>query len=376
MNCDANSLIQSAQCLRCIPRGMLREVWTYLLCKVANQGLSTKCSDLQVTYTGKWLGPVQWDVGCDIGIAGVQINGSDPVNQPAGLWLKSSFVYNETGAPLGGLTTLSFPNLVGVVLGSLSPSTLPALTSLSYPALQYVDVNFSPTTMAALTTLSVPLLAYVGGNFSPSTMGVLTTLSLPSLTYVGGVFGAGTMAALTSLSAPQLAYVGGNFSPGTMALLTSLSLPILSYVGGNFNLGPMASLASVSLPSLKYLGVSISLSSMAALTSFSAPAMVNYAGTNITMNSANGNIASVVLGTVGTLKSMVTTINISGQKLDAASVNGILALLVSLDGNNGTTLWGAGKTLTINGGTNAAPSGQGVADKATLQGRGATVTTN
>jgi hypothetical protein len=85
----------------------------------------------------------------------------------------------------------------------------------------------------------------------------------------------------------------------------------------------------------------------------------------------------MTLGTIGTLKAINgATINVSGQALTSASVNAILHLLVSLDGTNGTTLWGSGKTLTINGGTNAAPSGQGATDKATLQGRGATITTN
>ncbi len=115
---------------------------------------------------------------------------------------------------------------------------------------------------------------------------------------------------------------------------------------------------------------------MASLTTASFAGMVAY-GSTITINSGLGNLTSVTLGTIGTLKSIAgATINISGQKLTQANVNAILALLVSLDGTNGTTLWGAGKTLTINGGTNGAPSGQGITDKATLQGRGATITTN
>jgi hypothetical protein len=104
--------------------------------------------------------------------------------------------------------------------------------------------------------------------------------------------------------------------------------------------------------------------------------MITYKGT-IVVSVGFGNIVTVTLGTPGVLKSIAgATINISGQKLDAASVNGILALLVSLDGTNGTTLWGAGKTVNLSGGTSAAPSGQGILDKATLIARTATVTTN
>jgi hypothetical protein len=50
--------------------------------------------------------------------------------------------------------------------------------------------------------------------------------------------------------------------------------------------------------------------------------------------------------------------------------------LVSLDGTNGTTEWGGGNTVDISGGTNAAPTGQGIADVVTLTGRGAEVITN
>jgi hypothetical protein len=142
----------------------------------------------------------------------------------------------------------------------------------------------------------------------------------------------------------------------------------------------MAALTTISLPALQYQGYSpfgsFSVASMASLATLSLPAMISYNGT-ITANTGLGNLASVTLGTVGTLKSIVgATINISGQKLDQASVNGILALLVSLDGTGGTTLWGAGKTVNLSGGTSASPSGQGIIDKATLLARTATVTTN
>ena len=308
---------------------------------------------LQINYTGTWLGPVQLALSERVGISGVSINGSNPLTTPAGLWMENSFVYNEAGAPLGGLTTLELTNLVGLTNGNFSPEKMAALTSLSLPALAYVGGNFSPATMAALTSLSIPSLVYVGGNVATSTMASLVSLGFPALRFVGGTLNFGTMAALTSLTFPSLVYVGNVTSPFTMASLSSLSFPALTYCGAQF--GP---------------------NGMALLTSCSAPNMVYY-GSIISLYTSMGNVTSVVLGTPGTLKAIVgATINISGQKLNAASVNGILALLVSLDGTNGTTLWGAGKTLTINGGTNAAPSGQGILDKATLQARTATVTTN
>ena len=307
---------------------------------------------LQVNYTGSWLGPVQFAVSEKLGIAGVSVNGSNPAAIPAGLWMENSFAYSETGALSGGLTTLSFPNLVGLTNGALGPTTMAAITSLSFPALTYIGGALSAQSMNALTTLGLPVLSYIGGSVIFGAFNSLTSMSFPALTYVGGTFGPTSCPAVTTLSIPLLAYVYTGFGPSSMAI-TTLSAPSLAYVGGAITLQSLSSLTTVSLPSLAYVG------------------------TTVAMNTSNGNIANVTLGTVGTLKAIVgATINISGQKLTSASVNGILALLVSLDGTNGTTLWGSGKTLTINGGTNAAPSGQGVTDKATLVARGATVTTN
>jgi len=60
---------------------------------------------------------------------------------------------------------------------------------------------------------------------------------------------------------------------------------------------------------------------------------------------------------------------LNNNALNAATVNSVLALLVAEPSY-------VSGTVLLNGGTNAAPSGQGIADKATLIGRGVTVTTN
>lgn len=64
--------------------------------------------------------------------------------------------------------------------------------------------------------------------------------------------------------------------------------------------------------------------------------------------------------------------NFSGNALTAASVNHILARFAA------NPSWGFfyGATLNLSGGTNAAPTGQGIIDKADLIARGANVTTN
>jgi hypothetical protein len=88
---------------------------------------------------------------------------------------------------------------------------------------------------------------------------------------------------------------------------------------------------------------------------------------------SSSNLTSVNIGEIGILK-RVTAVEIAGCALSEETINYILALLVSLDGTNGTILFNG--DVLLDGGTSAAPTGQGLIDKATIESRGGTVTTN
>ncbi len=306
----------------------------------------------KVTYTGSPLFSILVPLGPELTAIPVgAVSGQATYTAPAGVSL-GAISYNESNSVASTrLTSISFDDAVSAA--SLAIVSCTAVTSISFPLLQMLSGSNSCQTLPILTTFSFPSLTHCGGSFSPTALSILTTLAAPELVSVAAAFGPANMALLTTLSFPKLKYIGTTIGINTMASLATLSLPLLEYVGANVTLATMASLTTVSLPS-----------------------MVTYGGT-IAINTSLGNITSISLGTIGTLKSILgATINCSGQKLTAASVNAILALLVSLDGTGGTTLWGSGQTLTINGGTNSAPTGQGLVDKATLQARGATITTN
>ena len=262
-----------------------------------------------------------------------------------------------TPASMAALTTLSIPSLV-TVGSNFNPSTMASITTLSAPALTSVGTAFSPNSMASLTTLSVPVLATVGGSLSPANLGALTSLSFPALVTVGAAFIPSTMASITTLSAPALTIIGGSFSPNSMASLTTLSMPVLATVGGSLNPTNLGALTSLSFPALVTVSVAFIPSTMAALTTVSAPALVtvgNGGGAGaINLSTSMGNIANVTFGAVGTTKVIGGNINISGQKLTQSSVDNLLALVASLDGTNGTTLYTS--TVNISGGTNAAPT--------------------
>lgn len=69
-------------------------------------------------------------------------------------------------------------------------------------------------------------------------------------------------------------------------------------------------------------------------------------------------------------------VDVSGNGLTQATVDGILTTLAGYDGTNGRFLYGSGKTVNLSGGTNAAPSATGLAAKDILVARGCTVTHN
>lgn len=253
-------------------------------------------------------------------------SGTNPVMPGDGVGVLTPLIISD---PEGLLTSLEFVNLGAMLNANLTVGGCAVLTSLKFDELEccgtLLAIGLSP--LPLLTTFSAPKLLHINGALTVNST-ALTVLMLDAATYIGSIHSSGN------------------------PLLTTVSLAALKFCGG------------------------ITVSSAAALTTFSAPALVNlFSG--ILMNSGLGALANVTIGTPGVTKDISgSTINISGQALTAASVNGILATLVSLDGTGGTTLWGAGKVVNLSGGTSAAPSGQGIIDKATLIARTATVTTN
>jgi len=124
----------------------------------------------------------------------------------------------------------------------------------------------------------------------------------------------------------------------------------------------------VSFPFLSGSKFSFQVNDNAILTSVSLPSFVSADSFTTTIQFVNNPALSIVV-----LSSFVPlntkNFTASGCALSAASVNHILARHVA----NAAYVSG---TVTLNGGTNAAPTGQGITDKTTLQGRGVTVLTN
>lgn len=176
----------------------------------------------------------------------------------------------------------------------------------------------------------------------------ITSITMNITSQIGGLEISNGGAGLTSISLPLITAIDPlSLNTGTFKIfandgMTQLDLPLLANCGWQLLIQSNAIIASISLPSFITCEGGLSISGNTQLVSLSLPVWSPWNGSD--------NI-------------------FVGQKLNASSVNGILARGVANAGF-------VSGSIVINQGTNAAPSGQGIVDKATLIGRGVTVTTN
>lgn len=222
-------------------------------------------------------------------------------------------------------------------------------TSFSAPNLTSIDLSntqtgyFQITACSSLTSISVPLLSFVSGAFRADANPVLITVNVPALVTASSVTIRENVS-LTSLSLPSLTSCNnGPFIASFNSALTILSVPLLvsaSYVALNAD----TSLTSLSMPSFT-----------------TASPGLNFISSGCTL------LANVSLPVF--LPSDGAEIHFENCALNAVSVNHILARCIASGGY-------VSGVVDLSGGTNAAPTGQGIADKADLITRGVTVTTN
>lgn len=274
----------------------------------------------------------------------------------------SMTVADSVGIPGGNMTALSFPVLAGTTVA---------------------DVNFGNCT--ALASLLMPSLSSVNGVFSVFGASSLTSLNLPSLVSTGGVNCQGTTL-LATFTAPLLSTTGAGDFLLSNALITSLSLPSLATVGANFDVESCPNLASLILSGLVTCGSALKLINLSPLTVISLPLLSTVASidvigngflTTVNFNSLttvgfdvtiSGNPNLTTFSAPNWLPTDGTSLDFSACALTAASVNSVLASCIA----SGVTTC----VIDLSGGTNAAPTGQGLLDKAALILAGNTVTTN
>jgi len=217
------------------------------------------------------------------------------------------------------------------------------------------------------TTITVPGPGMCVFNYANEwpTLDKLLSMSVDSRWYCGNVSLVVSAASLTALAFPKLeAIIVNGLAAGlniTAANMATLDLSKLRYVhtggGGSITIGQSA-VTVLDLPALTHCiadsGTScMSVGSCPNLTTVNIPNIVEIGGAGgpfnaLTFSMSNGNITTVHLGQVGVTKIARGFVDFSSNKLDQASVDGILALYASLDGTNGTVLYSSG-TINLSG---------------------------
>jgi len=199
-------------------------------------------------------------------------------------------------------------------------------------------------------------------------------LELTNLVGVTRINNTPAMSALGSgvLSFPALKSVYDNGFFAANATITSLLMPLLEIISGaSTTTLTYAAVTTLNFASLRSIQAT-TLSGNTLLTNFALP-VIEYIYGTLTSTSGNAALTNFTLGT--SLKYFNANINFTSCALNQASVDGVLAALVALDGTGGKNLYGTSRIVTITG-TSSTPSATGLLDKATLVGRGVTVTTN
>lgn len=173
---------------------------------------------------------------------------------------------------------------------------------------------------------------------------------------------------LKNFGTPNLVSVGERFSIGGNPL-EIIEIGSLKTVGGDLSIFvslPNNYQSAAYYPVLQSVGgVGYLASNTPGIYSINAPALVTVSGGVVASNNAVLDSISlpVFVPTNG------TNGDYSNNNLTAASVNHVLARYVA----NGGYVSG---TINLSGGTNSAPTGQGITDKNTLIARGVVVITN
>lgn len=189
------------------------------------------------------------------------------------------------------------------------------------------------------------------------------TLSMDAINQTSSV---DSMDNLVTLSFPNLLSIDEagtyeGFSIVDCSALTSISFPKLEIIGSTLEINGSPTISSIDLSALESAnGLYIE---GAAITSLDLSALVTIGGSNIGIASCSAlesiNLSAFVPTSGGEF-------GFAGNALTAASVNAILARFVA----NAAFIAG---TIDLSGGTNAAPTGQGLTDVTTLRARGVTV---
>lgn len=300
------------------------------------------------------------------------------------------YFYNDGDSEMyAGIESLSCPSLVSItgsesLTGDVLNISSSDLIDVQLPLLETIsgDVQISSASIRSINMASLLSVEDMGINSNSLADGLfldslesvgalqitnnngLLNLDLPSLLTAGAI-SVENCNSVTAFNAAGLqSTTTGFLAISDMPSLTSIDLSSFE-TGLGITFNNLSAIETISLPSLTQIG-RIEMVSNNSLSLFSAPSLLD-AGTEITIFN-NASLENIIF--TGTLPEITefSTYNLSNNALTEMAVDNILAAAVAQNLPN--------RTLTIDGGTNSAPSVLGATFVATLISRGWSVTTN
>jgi hypothetical protein len=185
-----------------------------------------------------------------------------------------------------------------------------------------------------------------GGGFTLTTVGTLGSDS-------SVIYSAGSKVFASTAAGTQ-----------TLSVISYPSITLNAGMGGSFS----GTLSSITISDLTYLELSVT--SVSTLVTVNLPALTTLISTGMTPNLSLRSCSSLTTLNIPSLSTVGNSVNIdwNSNAFSQVTVDNILVKFAAASGNN--------CNLNISGGTSAAPSATGLAAKATLEGRGWSVTTN
>jgi hypothetical protein len=241
-----------------------------------------------------------------------------------------------------------------------------------------IDGKLDLLGIGKITSLNLSEVVEINGNVTIDSCSLLTSIDLSELVKIyNAIVSISTCTNLATLSLSKLEKIKDGTLVTANAVITTFSLPLLEILdNSSVNNNGNNSLTEISLPSLDTMinSSSINISQCGNITTLSLPALVTVDLSSGIYKGDSNSLETVTIGTIDTLKTFNTGLDLSGQALTQVCVDGILAVFATLDGTNETTLFE--QTIDLSGGTNAIPSAAGLISKGIIEANGGTVNVN
>lgn len=274
-------------------------------------------------------------------------------------------------------------NLDDLIISIASTSS----ASSNFPTVQKETEVFNDVTLAGIdipdttsiysTSLLFPNLTNVIDRIyiSAGNSNNFQLLDFPNLETVNGRFYINT-SSLRVLNVPKLSFVKNSFFLGYNSVISALTFPSLITLGDNpyneaFSIDTCSDILTINLSNLTTVIGSFQIADSSSLTTLNTSSLESVQGSIIITNCPSLNIIN--LPNLNTFNPpSEPTFDVSNNGLTETCINALLAKLVEIATPNITV----DLIIKMEGGTNAAPSGQGILDVAILISKGCTVTTN